>query len=584
MIALLPTLLADDANNELALILLPLNSLITDYKRKLKAMEIPFDTYPFGNKKKISVYSKFLLLSVDSATSKQWPELIHSLKEQFHICRLIIDEAHIPLISTDYRKIMEFLHLLRIIPMQLVLLTATSPPSHLSQLLKLFGMEQSSTAIIRGLTDRPELEYIRMPVYSQRPQALKKLEEIIQDYRMTYHNNTEARAMVFVPFRDVGENVAKILDCDFYHSGDNDTQTNAAPNYRQQEINKENMYNNWFKGTKADGTPSSDIIVATTALSAGNDYPSVRLIVHFHTPYEMISYVQEVSRGGRDGQSTKCIIIPTRKKLPVIQSTERDYKGLQKMHEHVFDEADCLRFSITGYCDGYGVFCSDNPMGQKCSLCASKKIGQRKKNCGGNQTLPQFTVSTPTVSFKARPANDMSLSSIFIELSKAANSRKKALYSKKLTYVETINKSLAIFNASCACCVIFDASNHHQLPSCPKMKPHWDQYRTWKQNLKYPPKSSLQICFYCHVPIISEFLHEEYGDKTKCRYPDVVPVIAYFVFLNTDLRKQAESFFSRSWPTMQIYVQWLVSPIPFKSDQSHLLAVSLWYTNVNFGT
>lgn len=65
MIALLPTLLADDANNELALILLPLNSLITDYKRKLKAMEIPFDTYPFGNKKKslsIPNFSYFLLI------------------------------------------------------------------------------------------------------------------------------------------------------------------------------------------------------------------------------------------------------------------------------------------------------------------------------------------------------------------------------------------------------------------------------------------------------------------------------------------------------------------------------------------
>jgi hypothetical protein len=43
MDAILPTLLGED--NELALIHFPLNSLITDYKCKFTAMDIPYDVY-----------------------------------------------------------------------------------------------------------------------------------------------------------------------------------------------------------------------------------------------------------------------------------------------------------------------------------------------------------------------------------------------------------------------------------------------------------------------------------------------------------------------------------------------------------
>jgi superfamily II DNA helicase RecQ len=40
-------------------------------------------------------------------------------------------------------------------------------------------------------------------------------------------------------------------------------------------------------------------MICTSAFSAGNDYPAVRLVVHAGTPFEMVGFIQEVSRAGR---------------------------------------------------------------------------------------------------------------------------------------------------------------------------------------------------------------------------------------------------------------------------------------------
>ena len=81
MVAILPTLLGED--NELALILFPLNSLITDYKRKFTAMNIPYDVY--NHHKTINPYAKFLFISADVTMSSKWPQFLANLKDTFDV-------------------------------------------------------------------------------------------------------------------------------------------------------------------------------------------------------------------------------------------------------------------------------------------------------------------------------------------------------------------------------------------------------------------------------------------------------------------------------------------------------------------
>lgn len=572
MIAILPTLLG--SSNELALIFLPLISLITDYKRRFDAMKIPYDSYP-TKQTSINPYARFLLISADAAMSPQWTEFLIGLTDQFDIRRLIFDESHIPMISTNYRKSMSRLDQLRIIPIQIVLLTGTCPPSSEAHMMELFGLEPASTVIFRGRTDRPELEYIRMNRVPTAPIALQMLDKIIQRHRHTASEDNSARVMIFVPFIDNGTHAAEKFNCDFYHSKASDHDPEDI-DYHKRLQEKEEMYNAWYKGKKSDGT-QNNIIVATTALSAGNDYPSVRLVVHLNTPYEMISYVQEVSRAGRDGTPAKCILIPINTKAPKQDTTEKDYKGLQEMHNFVFKEEDCLRYAITKYCDGVGVYCYNDPKRQRCSLCTLKSPA-KQKSLHEDQPLPTPIKSQSSLK---RKRNETGNRLAFITLAENARKRKARREEGNLGYVARFEMALGIFNASCAFCLMKDVTESHVLTECPKFQNMWDAYKTFKNYIRYPQKFPNKSCFFCHVPLLGNLLHPYFGKPSHCSHPDVVPVVAFGVFLNHELHMKAETHFGVSWKSMKDYGKWLVIP-PNNGSLTHISDIFLWYTKDKF--
>ena len=406
-------------------------------------------------------------------------------------------------------------------------------------------------------------------------QALKLLDNIIGIHKRT--TDSSARNMVFVPYMETGTAVAKHLKCDFYHSQPTDNDP-GHKDYLQRINKKEEIYTHWYKGTRPDGT-RDDTIVATTALSAGNDYPSVRLVVHLNTPFEMISYVQEVSRGGRDGQPAKCILISLNTKPPAQRTSGEDNKGLQEMQKYVFEETDCLRYAITNYCDGVGVYCYDDPKRKKCSLCAAKTIAQRQKY-RGDQPL---SVPTSPVDFShKRKRHGPGDGSAFLALTEAAKKWRATYEQDKIEYVSHFHNALAIFNSSCAFCLM---KNHntaaHTLTSCPSMKNLWDTYRDWKRSITYSNKFPNKSCFFCHIPRVGDLLHQEVGKHSDCTYPDIVPVVAFYIFLNPSLHKAAEGHFGTSWKCMVDYSQWL-GMLPTDGSFTHISAVFLWYTKTQF--
>lgn len=572
MIAVLPTLLGED--NELALVLLPLNSLITDYKRKFTAMKIPFDVY-CPKKNHINPHAKFLLISADVTLSSKWPQFLAELAETFNVRRLIFDEAHIPMISTDYRQVMSLLDQIRIIPLQFVLLTGSCPPASEGRMMELFGMEPTSTAIFRGCTDRPELEYIRKLPCTSITKALQEVDHIVGKQKQTA--DSTARGMVFVPFIDTGTMVAKHLSCDFYSSRPTDHDPDHK-DYLQWIQEKEDMYNNWYHGSKP-GKTQNNIIVATTALSAGNDYPSVRFVIHVNTPIEMISYIQEVSRAGRDGQPAQCILIPINTK-PISQETPgADYKGLKKMHNYVFQEADCLRYAITNYCDGVSVYCYDDPKRQKCSLCATKDITQRKRVHGGQ---PLSVTAISSKSMLKRKRHQLDDGSPFVALSKVAKSRMAQREMDKIEYIASFTRALAIFNSSCAYCLMKDhTAGSHTLAACPGIKNCWKTYRDWKSSIIYPEKYRHKSCWFCHIPRIGDLLHDKVGKAEYCSYPDIVPVIAFRIFLDSELHKAAATYFKTHWRSLVEYSKWLVL-LPTDGSLTHISSIFLWYIKTYF--
>ncbi len=66
---------------------------------------------------------------------------------------------------------------------------------------------------------------------------------------------------------------------------------------------KQELINDWAIGNK------SNMLVITSALSAGLDYASVYLILHIDAPSGLVDYAQETGQRGRDRQPTEFIIL-----------------------------------------------------------------------------------------------------------------------------------------------------------------------------------------------------------------------------------------------------------------------------------
>lgn len=77
-----------------------------------------------------------------------------------------------------------------------------------------------------------------------------------------------------------------------------------------------------------------DVICCTSAFGMGVDKKNIRLVIHFHLPSQLESYIQEIGRAGRDGRECASLVLFTRKDhyLPqmLIQSELPEKKDLQR--------------------------------------------------------------------------------------------------------------------------------------------------------------------------------------------------------------------------------------------------------------
>ena len=557
MLAIVPSLLEVD---RFTVLVLPLNSLIMDYERRLTSMDVPYQIYQAD--KQLNLRDNLVFISADKSQTASWRTALAELVHFKQIARIVVDEAHIPLIAKGYRKTLEHFYNIRSVPAQLVLLSATLPPAFMPQVIDMYCLLKN-TIICRQGTNRPELKYM-LEKTSKESDLSARTQEIVQQLQQTWQPRD--RALVYVPSIDMCTDLALAAKWHCY-VGDKETMTAAE---------RQEAYMAWVDGK------GSKVMVATSAFSTGNDYSHVRLVIHADKPFDMLEYVQGQGRAGRDGMPAIChTLVPTKlwKESSKEDEVERSNEQAILDHLYLYGTKRCLRYGITLYTDGVGTGCHQDECNQPCSVCKEDKDHHPQNICIAGMPCHKASITTLT--------STINTPSSFAEASNQVKQLRAQHEHGKHGMVERLQRGLRSLQQICCICLLHNPNaceDQHSIMQCPALKEHlnvtWTVYKEWRQRLQYRKHHS-KICYICHVPQINDTLHTMFTKATKggrisCEYADIVAPLAFAIYHHTMLRSRAEAHFGARWTGLVTFTDWLMG-MPAKGRHSNLIDLLLWY-------
>lgn len=357
-IAVLPSLV----ENGITVIVIPLLSLLADWKRRLGQLGIPFLHFhrkaPVTNLGSINL----ILATSDAIRTRAWDQYIIALTQQKPLLRMIFDEAHSYFTDLIFRAgAMADPYMVRTIPFQVVLCTGSLPPLITPFLSQQFALE--SPAVIRSSAVSPWIVFMRHKPLS----GISKKGEAILSYIHGWegrYGSKEDRYIVFVQYKKDGEALVKLFDshgirAHFYQASRKSKDQKEGPEHFAM------MLEDWIKGL------SSSIIIATNALSAGFDSDQVRMVFFVNMSSDFVTFYQQSHRAGRDNFIGFSILLPNTS-LSELKEPDTDHGDLDRMRgvpdmreyssfqrQHNYDPSNCLRYRISSFLDEVGQTCAE---------------------------------------------------------------------------------------------------------------------------------------------------------------------------------------------------------------------------------
>ena len=540
MIALIPALM--EANTTTVLVC-PLRSLMTDYRRRFDNLRVPYQVYDGGP---LRGPANLVIVSADSIKLPDWRHHLSNLHDKRPVARFVFDEAHIPLTDVSYRQTLSNIYEMRaFLPVQVGLLSGSIPVHAESLLRKTFGLTEDCV-LLRASCNRPEIQYAWNPPYAYN----QYVPAVIAAADAFTFLSADDRGLIYVTSFDVGRIISTKLQVPFYTS-----------HHSVSAQERLTMYDDWVSGKVR-------FMVCTTAFGAGNDYPSVRVVIHAGTPHEMVPYLQETGRAGRDGKPALCIMFPG--SLRFLAKTEPgiDISGAQAMINAMrISPNSCIRSKLTSFIDGVPTSCMDDETNQLCSSC-EKDAMCAPASSGTKRTLDNFETA----------ADD-------------AKRRKLNRQQTENDYSHKLKEALVFWSHHCIFCQVsgdFICASH-DIISCPTLQSlvlegtddSIRAYRDFKGSVQYPRPPSGQhiiICYKCAVPRGMPIdVHPNRFSKGGggCTYPDIIPPLAFAIYHHEDLRWAASKYFGHKFSDMATFTKWLATPC--SPHPSNIVALFLWY-------
>jgi superfamily II DNA helicase RecQ len=332
------------------ILVLPFRALIEDMLVRLQRAGITAAEWQPGAHNELEnrrMLASVVLVSADhvGSSSGQFLSYAALLAQQQILRRVVVDECHTAITADSWRPKLTKLRDVRLLPCQLVLLTATLPPSREEELRKAL-LVPTATIVRAETTQRAGTQYAVVQCQEQQElaetavQLAHRLMEEARAARAAAPACTGAAAsavgkgIVYCRSRRLCERLAALLDCPAYHA-DVASRTELLQAWRQH----------------------GGLIVSTSALGVGVDIPYVWFTLHVQQPWSMVDFVQESGRARAQG---KAVIFAVQQGQRCGEGEGEEEGEDDSLAIAAFVRAtSCRRAVMSQYMDGVPVCCRE---------------------------------------------------------------------------------------------------------------------------------------------------------------------------------------------------------------------------------
>ena len=254
--------------------------------------------------------------------------------------RVFVDESHLTFTSSNWRAKLTTVRLVRGLRAPTIMLTATLPVALEFELEE--QMAAQMARYVRMVTTRPRTRYtVDMCARGKGPERTLDICR-----RMTQHLGRQ-KGVVYSRSRQGCERLAAELECAYYHAG---------------AVDNQERLDRWLE--------KGGLIVATSALGTGVDFPGVVFVLHTDVPYGMIDFAQESGRGGRAGEDVDSLIIVEEGRVETLAELSRGEGGVdQRVMDEFITTRECRRVVMSRYLDGREIHCESEGGMARCDRC-----------------------------------------------------------------------------------------------------------------------------------------------------------------------------------------------------------------------